>query len=174
MFTNARSYLSRFSSLILFILAVFVVGLLLVMTISSASNKNTTQDDADNVATTSEANLTYDQPEAETEEESATQSVSVESSTSTSTSYSTGNPQTLAVTEVNLDSQDSVSINTTTTDNAGRVDASGVATDTVVLPDTGPSNIVTGIVMLIVTILGISYWTRSRQDLSRQLLIANR
>ncbi len=173
MFTSARSYLSRFSSLILFVLAVFIVGLLLVMTISSASNKNTVQDEVADGATTSETSLTYDQPEV-AKEESATQSVSVEPSDSTSTSYSTGNPQTLAVTEVNLDSQDSVSINTTTADNAGRVDAPGVSINTAVLPDTGPSNIATGIAMLILTILGITYWTRSRQDLSRQLLIANR
>lgn len=176
MFTSARSYLSRFSSLILFILAVLIVGFLLVMTISSAAND--TSNAGDNSADTSstESNLTYDQPETEAEVEgaSSSQTVSVESNTPSSTSYSTGNPQTLAVTEVNLDSQDSVNINTTSADSTGRVDASGTSINTAVLPDTGPNSIASVAIVLIVTILGLTYWNRSRQDLSRQLLTTNR
>lgn len=186
MFTSARSYLSRFSSLILFVLAVFIVGLLLIMTISSASNKSANTSDNSSETSGSDSSLTYDQPEettavqgSESSEqtvsgESSEQTVSVESSTSSGTSYTTSNPQTGVVTEVNLDSQDSVSINTTTTDETGRVDAPGVAVDSSSLPNTGPIDIVAGVIALTVVMAGIAYWSRSRQGLTHQLLTDNR
>ena len=178
MFSNVRSYLSRFSRFILFAVAVFVVGLLLVLTISSADDNNDSSSNVSNDSGTSQtegtssSNLTYDQPV--TDGEGFGPTVSVESSSSPSTSYNTSDPQTLETTEVSLDSQDSVTITTNTYDENGRVDASGSATDTAVLPNTGPLSIITTVIALVIMTSGIAYWMKSRQNLTHQLLISNR
>jgi hypothetical protein len=178
MFSNARSYLSRFSSTILFIAALLVIGILIILTINSADDNSENGAVESETATTSTSsttsNLTYDQVEITDTDTGAT--VTVESNTaSSSTSYNTSDPQTLAVTEVSLDSEDSVVIDTGTTNSVGRVDAEGESiTVTGVLPDTGPREVITVALSFFIITLALVYWARSRQNLSRQLLIHNR
>lgn len=140
---NARSYATRFSGLILFLLSLGVVGLLVFLTIRSAR-------DEDAAVTQNTSSTSTEQERAQSAEDDATQTPAAEAETE---------PEPAPTTPPAVTSPTPAA--TSPTPSVGQV----AAANTNALPNTGAESAVLAALGLgVLTVASASYW-QSRRDL---------
>ncbi len=170
------SYLSRFSRLVLLTFAFVVILILVLFTIDSATNEDTSTVDSAISASISEGeiaanqNFTYD----ESPDKKSLVIINT-SSASISTDTVTGNPQTFIANTINLDSDDTITIITTNDGTSPVEEDTGFVSSTITtLPNTGISSTATVVIGLMALSAGVASYLRSKKNLSYELLEANR
>ncbi len=171
------SYLSRFNRLALLAFALVVVLILVLFTVNSATETNKQEtSDSTTSASTQEDGVVADQNQANVEQASTDESLVVisESSAANSTNTSSGSPQAFTANTLDLDSDELVVVAVGDGSQLAEDQEGHVSSTSTNLPSTGVSSVVATVVGLMVVSVGVASYTRSKKNLTYELLEINR